>query len=95
VAGIHLEGWTILPDFMEEACDRALVAGDVVMLVLTRSIDEGIVIGDNIRVTVVRVNGSVVRIGVEAPQHASILRGEHLITPREEAPTGQDERRPS
>jgi carbon storage regulator CsrA len=48
------------------------------MLVLTRGIDEGIVIGENIRVTVVRVNGGVVRIGIEAPQNAVILRGEHL-----------------
>jgi carbon storage regulator CsrA len=48
------------------------------MLVLTRGLDEGIVIGDNIRVTVVRITGGVVRIGIEAPQDATILRGEFL-----------------
>ncbi len=49
------------------------------MLVLTRSIDEGLVINENIRVTVLRVSGGVVRIGIEAPQDATILRGEHLV----------------
>jgi carbon storage regulator CsrA len=48
------------------------------MLVLTRGLDEGIVIGDNIRVTVVRVTGGVVRIGIEAPKDAAILRGEFV-----------------
>jgi carbon storage regulator len=48
------------------------------MLVLTRGLDEGIVIGDHIRVTVVRVTGGVVRIGIEAPKDATILRGEFL-----------------
>jgi carbon storage regulator len=52
------------------------------MLVLTRGIDEGIVIGDNIRITVVRVSGGVVRIGIEAPRDATILRGEHLEAER-------------
>jgi carbon storage regulator len=52
------------------------------MLVLTRGIDEGLVINENIRVTVLRVSGGVVRIGIEAPQDAVILRGEHLLAPR-------------
>jgi carbon storage regulator CsrA len=54
------------------------------MLVLTRGIDEGIVIGDNIRITVVRVQGGLVRIGVEAPREAIILRGEHVEAQRVE-----------
>lgn len=48
------------------------------MLVLTRGIDEGILIGDEIRITVVRVSGGVVRIGIEAPPDATIMRGELL-----------------
>lgn len=77
---------------MEDACGRGLVASYVAMLVLTRTIDEGIVIGDNIRVTVVRVAGGVVRIGIEAPNDAIILRGEHLIGERVEAPRPAEER---
>jgi carbon storage regulator len=46
------------------------------MLVLTRGIDEGLVINDNIRITVVRVRDGVVRIGIDAPDDAVILRGE-------------------
>ncbi len=48
------------------------------MLVLTRGIDEGLVINDNIRITVVRVRDGVVRIGIDAPDDAVILRGELL-----------------
>lgn len=46
------------------------------MLVLSRKVGERIVIGDQIRVTVVRVNGGNVRLGIEAPQATSILREE-------------------
>lgn len=46
------------------------------MLVLTRKLQERICIGDNIVVTVLRVNGSTVRLGIEAPQEVRVLRGE-------------------
>lgn len=48
------------------------------MLVMTRGIDESIVIGDDIVVTVLRVNGGVVRIGISAPAEALIMRAEML-----------------
>lgn len=57
------------------------------MLVLTRGIDEGIMIGDNICVTIVRINGGAVRIGIEAPREAPVVRGEHLLHPQAEAGT--------
>ena len=44
------------------------------MLVLTRRVDESIMIGDDIRVTVVAVKGDHVRIGVEAPKRVTIHR---------------------
>ena len=46
------------------------------MLVLTRKQQERIQIGDNITVTVVRIFGNVVRVGIEAPGEVRILRGE-------------------
>lgn len=49
------------------------------MLVLSRGVDEGIMIGDDIRVTIVRINGGAIRIGIEAPKEAAIVRGEHLV----------------
>ncbi len=46
------------------------------MLVLTRKADEQILIGDNIKITLVRVRGNAVRIGIDAPRDVRIVRGE-------------------
>lgn len=46
------------------------------MLVLSRKINETIVIGDNIRVTVVSIRGHQVRMGIEAPPEVTIYREE-------------------
>nr|WP_314493231.1 carbon storage regulator CsrA [uncultured Pseudomonas sp.] len=46
------------------------------MLILTRKAGETIVINDNIRVTVLQVNGGQVRIGVEAPAEIAVHRSE-------------------
>ena len=46
------------------------------MLVVTRKADQQICIGRDIVVTVVRVKGGAVRIGIEAPPEVSIARGE-------------------
>lgn len=46
------------------------------MLVLSRKVDQQIKIGDDITLTVVRVEGNRVRIGVSAPRDVRILRGE-------------------
>ena len=46
------------------------------MLILSRRESERIYLGDEIVLTVVRVNGDKVRIGVEAPSHIKILRTE-------------------
>lgn len=48
------------------------------MLVLTRRIGEEIVIADNIRVTVVAVNGQRVRLGITAPSSVPVARLELL-----------------
>ena len=46
------------------------------MLVLSRKKSESIRIGDEIRIKVIDVRGKTVRIGIEAPDHVSILRAE-------------------
>ncbi len=46
------------------------------MLVLTRKIGEGIVIDDDVTITVVEVKGGNVRIGIDAPREKKIYRQE-------------------
>jgi carbon storage regulator len=46
------------------------------MLVLSRQREQRILLGDDIRITVVAIEGGRVRIGVEAPPRVVILRGE-------------------
>lgn len=46
------------------------------MLVLTRKSEEKIRIGDDIVITVLRTKGKAVRLGIEAPNHMRVLRGE-------------------
>jgi carbon storage regulator len=46
------------------------------MLVLSRRERERIKLGDSIIVTVVRVAGDKVRLGIEAPPHVVVLRDE-------------------
>lgn len=54
------------------------------MLVLSRKVGESFLIGDKIVVTVVRIAGGGVRIGVEAPTDCSVMRKElKEFTPEE------------
>ena len=58
------------------------------MLVLSRQSDETIIIGDNIRVTIVEVRGDKVRIGIDAPRDISVHRQEIYDAIRREAEPG-------
>ena len=46
------------------------------MLILTRRMDESIIIGDDIVITVVDIKGNQIRLGIEAPSNVSIHRKE-------------------
>ncbi len=46
------------------------------MLILTRRIGETVMIGDDVTVTVLRVKGNQVRLGVNAPKTVSVQREE-------------------
>ncbi|HEY5313361.1 MAG TPA: carbon storage regulator [Pirellulales bacterium] len=48
------------------------------MLILTRKAGEQLRIGDQITVTIQRVDRNSVRIGIEAPGEVPIMRGELL-----------------
>jgi carbon storage regulator len=52
------------------------------MLVLTRREGEELIIGDNIRIVILRVDGSYARVGIEAPQEVEVLRSELLFKAR-------------
>ena len=46
------------------------------MLVLSRKLNQEIVIGENVKITVLKIKGNTVRIGIEAPRDIHVLRGE-------------------
>lgn len=46
------------------------------MLILTRRISESIIIGDDVKLTVLGVKGNQVRIGIDAPKDVSVHREE-------------------
>ncbi len=57
------------------------------MLLLTRRDGESLIIGDDIKVTVLTVNDNQVKIGIEAPDDVDIYREEiyHRIKEEEDA----------
>lgn len=46
------------------------------MLVLSRKAGERILIGDEIKITIVRIGPNTVRLGIDAPGHLNIVREE-------------------
>ena len=46
------------------------------MLILTRRISESVIIGDDVKITVLGVKGNQVRLGIDAPMDISVHREE-------------------
>lgn len=46
------------------------------MLILSRKINEKIMIGDDISVSIIEIRGDQVRIGVDAPKNVKVFRQE-------------------
>ena len=54
------------------------------MLVLSRKKEQSIIIGDNIEITIIEIQGDQVRIGINAPKSVSIYRKELFLEIQEE-----------
>ena len=61
------------------------------MLVLTRKLMEKLFIGDDICVTVVRLEGGQVRLGIDAPRDVPVVRAE--LVPERSPPRLRSDRR--
>lgn len=58
------------------------------MLVLTRKVNEEILIGDNIRIKIVDIGNGRIRLGISAPREVTVLRDE-VIRDFDRCPTQQ------
>lgn len=56
------------------------------MLVLSRKEGEQLIIDDNIVITVTRLGGHRVSLGIEAPPDVHIIRGEIITHDRQDSP---------
>jgi carbon storage regulator len=57
------------------------------MLVLSRRLDETLIIGDDIKITVLGISGNQVRLGIAAPKEVSVHREEVYLRIQQEAAT--------
>ncbi|AGB19838.1 carbon storage regulator CsrA [Thermoanaerobacterium thermosaccharolyticum] len=48
------------------------------MLILTRKIGQSLIIGDDIEIKVVSIDGENIKIGISAPKNVSVVRKELL-----------------
>ena len=64
------------------------------MLILTRRVGETVMIGDDVAITVLRVKGNQVRLGVNAPKTVSVQREEIFQRIQQEPTSGAEEPEP-
>ena len=60
------------------------------MLLLTRSSDESIIIDGGIKITVLEIRGSQVKIGIDAPKEVKVYREEIVERMQAEADSDKD-----
>jgi carbon storage regulator len=60
------------------------------VLILTRRVGETVMIGDEVTVTVLRVKGNQVRLGVNAPKTISVQREEIFHRIKQESANGAE-----
>ena len=60
------------------------------MLILTRRISESIIVGDDVKITVLGVKGNQVRLGIDAPKNLPVHREEIYERIQQEKRTGTD-----
>jgi carbon storage regulator CsrA len=75
---LFLNNWGRIPalSILIAASPGWVRCGREVMLVLNRTPGQVFTIGDDIRITIVSVNGKNVRVGIEAPREVTVLRAE-------------------
>jgi len=61
-------------------------------LVLSRSVGESILIGEDVEVTFVGLKGSTMRISISAPEHVDIARSELRDDERQAVTKGRQEK---
>jgi carbon storage regulator len=49
------------------------------VLVVTRKLDEAVILGDHIKVKIIQIHGKQVRLGIEAPPGILIMREEKTL----------------
>ncbi len=54
------------------------------MLILSRKKDESIIIGDNIEIKIIEIQGDQVRLGIDAPRNITVHRKEIYYEIKEE-----------
>ncbi len=67
------------PESLKTVLASKVRSGFATMLVLTRKLEEGLFIGDEIYVQVVRLEGGQARLGIIAPRDIIVLRNELLM----------------
>lgn len=60
------------------------------MLILSRKVDERILIGDDIVIVITKIRGDKVNIGVEAPKNMKVIREELVTRISETVETSED-----